>query len=88
MVSADIIRLRERIKELEKNRQTLENELDETVEYADYIATNGEEDGAEELPALEIEIDRIRLRIDMIDDSIQELEEDIEEIRDLTGLND
>ena len=88
MVSADIIRLKERIKELEKNRQTLENELDETVEYADYIATNGEEDGAEELPALEIEIDRIRLRIDMIDDSIQELEEDIEEIRDLTGLND
>lgn len=88
MISADIIRLKERIKVLEKNRQTLENELDETIEYADYIAVNGETDGAEELPALEIEIERMRLKIDMIDIAIEEVEDMIEEIKDLMGMEE
>jgi len=87
MVSRDIIELNERIKELQKNRQTLENELDETVEYADHIARTDGADGAEELPALEIEIDRMRWQIEMIDDSIEELRDEIEAVRELLGLD-
>lgn len=87
MISRDIIELNERIKELETNRQTLENELDETVEYADHIARTYGADDAKELPGIEIEIDRIRLLIEMIDDSIAELQDEIEEIRELLGLD-
>lgn len=85
MTSKDIIELNERIKELKRNRLDLEDKLEETLRYADRIASTDGDSGAEELPALEIEIDRLETSIDMIDVSIEELQDEIEEIKELLG---